>query len=192
MFGDGFYNNMEIEVKAKVDDVEEVRKKIRTIGGKLVFKNLIRDFSFDYGNREFQRKDYVFRIRVFENGEGMITFKGPRIADKKYKVREEVEVHVSDGFNAIKIFEHLGFKQVFRVDRIREIYEFKDKKVKIMLDIFPEIGSFIEVEGNKEDIEDIIQKLKIDRSRFSARTLQYYVEEFRKKFGRYPKLTFDD
>jgi hypothetical protein len=61
-----------------------------------------------------------------------------------------------------------------------------------MLDIFPEIGSFIEVEGNKEDIEDIIQKLKIDRSRFSARTLQYYVEEFRKKFGRYPKLTFDD
>lgn len=183
---------MEVEVKAKIDDVKGIRRRIKIIGGKLIFKSLIKDFSFDYENETFQKKDYVFRIRVFENGEGVITFKGPRIADKQYKVREEIEVRVSDGFSAIKIFENLGFKKVFRVDRIREIYKFKDKEVKVMLDIFPEIGSFIEIEGKKEDIEYIIQKLKIDRSRFSTRTLQHYVEKFRKKFDRYPKLTFDN
>jgi len=183
---------MEIEVKAKIDNVEEIRNRIKTIGGKLVFKGLIRDFSLDYENKTFQKGDYVFRIRLFENGEGKITFKGPKKADKRYKVREEIEVHVSDGFNAIKIFEHLGFKKVFRVDRIREIYEFKNKEVRVMLDTFPEIGSFIEVEGEREDIEDIIKKLKIDRLCFSTRTLKHYVEEFRKKFGRDPQLTFDD
>lgn len=187
-----FSDDIEVEVKAKIDNIDEVRERIKVNGGKLIFKNLIRDFSFDYKNEELRKKDCVLRVRVFENGEGIITFKGPRKTDKRYKIREELEVHISNGLNAVKIFERLGFKQVFRIDRIREIYEFQEEGVRIMLDVFPEMGAFMEIEGNKRGIEKIVQKLRMNRGAFTVLTLHRYIEEYKKKFGRAPKLTFDN
>jgi len=187
-----FSDDVEVEIKAKINNIDEMRERIKVNGGKLIFKNLIRDFSFDYENEELRKRDCVLRVRVFESGEGVITFKGPRKADKRYKIREELEVHVGNGLSAVKIFERLGFKQVFRIDRIREIYEFEEEGVRIMLDVFPEIGAFLEIEGNKRGIEKVVRKLRMNRDAFTALTLHHYIEEFKKKFGRVPKLTFDN
>lgn len=187
-----FSDDMEVEVKAKIDDINEIRERIKASGGKFISKDLIRDFSFDYKNGMLRKRDFVLRVRVFQDGKGIITFKGPRRTNKQYKIREELEVHVSDGLGAVKIFERLGFVQMFRVDRIREVYEFKEERVRVMLDIFPELGAFMEVEGNKKGIEMVIQKLRMDRKRFTVLTLHHYIEQYRKKFGKTPKLTFDD
>ncbi|MHA1722322.1 MAG: class IV adenylate cyclase [Candidatus Baldrarchaeia archaeon] len=187
-----FSDDVEVEIKAKINNIDEMRERIKVNGGKLVSKNLIRDFSFDYENEELRKRDCVLRVRVFESGEGIITFKGPRKGDKRYKIREELEVHVGNGLSAVKIFERLGFKQVFRIDRIREIYEFEEEGVRIMLDVFPEIGVFMEVEGSKRGIEKVVRKLRMNRSAFTVLTLHHYIEEFKKKFGRVPKLTFDN
>jgi len=187
-----FLSNMEIEVKAKIDNVEEIKEKILVSGGILISKNLIKDFSLDFEDGRLQKRDCVLRVRVFENGEGILTFKGPRKADGQYKIREELEVRVDDGMNAVKIFERLGFRVTFRIDRIREIYEFRDEKVRVMLDVFPEIGAFIEVEGNKRGIEKVIKKLRMKREEFTALTLHHYIEDYKNRFGKIPKLTFDD
>ena len=187
-----FLSNMEIEVKAKIDNVEEIKEKILVSGGILISKNLIKDFSLDFEDGRLQKRDCVLRVRVFENGGGILTFKGPRKAGEQYKVREELEVRVDDGINVVKIFERLGFRVTFRADRIREIYEFKDEKVRVMLDVFPEIGAFIEVEGNKRGIEKVIKKLRMKREEFTALTLHHYIEDYKNRFGRVPKLTFDD
>jgi len=192
MSSNKFLNDVEVEVKAKIVDVEEVRRRIKVSGGVLISKNLIRDFSFDFKDGRLQKKDCILRVRVFESGEGILTFKGPRKANKKYKIREELEVHVGNGMDIIKILEHLGFRIVFRIDRIREVYEFRDENVKVMLDIFPEIGTFIEVEGVKKGIEEVIKKLQMRREEFTALTLRHYIEEYKKRFGKVPKLTFDD
>jgi len=187
-----FLSNMEVEVKAKIDDIRGVKRKILASGGSFISRNLIRDFSLDFEDRRLQERDYVLRVRVFEDGKGVITFKGPRKVDKQYKIREELEVHVNNGMNAVKIFERLGFRVIFRIDRIREIYEFKDEKVQVMLDVFPELGSFMEVEGNKKGIEEVIKKLGMRREEFTALTLRHYIEDYKNRFGRVPKLTFDD
>ncbi len=187
-----FLSNMEIEVKAKIDNVEEIKEKILVSGGILISKNLIKDFSLDFEDGRLQKRDCVLRVRVFENGEGILTFKGPRKADGQYKIREELEVRVDDGINVVKIFERLGFRVTFRIDRIREIYEFRDEKVRVMLDVFPEIGAFIEVEGNKRGIEKVIKKLQMKREEFTALTLHHYIEDYKNRFGKIPKLTFDD
>lgn len=192
MTNTGFLNSMEIEVKAKIDNIEKTRERILASGGIPISRNLIKDFSLDFKDTRLRKRDCVLRIRVFENGEGIITFKGPRKTSEQYKIREEIEVHVNDGMNAVKIFERVGFRVTFRIDRIREVYELRDEKVRVMLDVFPEIGAFIEVEGNKIGIEKVIKKLGMKREEFTALTLHHYIEDYKRRFGKTPKLTFDD
>jgi adenylate cyclase class 2 len=73
-----------------------------------------------------------------------MTFKGPRSEAGGIKTREEIEVVVADPAAAEAILACLGFRGVFRYQKYRESYVWKD--VEIVVDETP-IGTFLEIEG---------------------------------------------
>lgn len=81
----------------------------------------------------------------------MVTFKGPRRIVEGIKSRPETESTVSDPDALQAILGALGLRSVFRYQKYRETFEWKD--VEIVVDETP-IGTFLEVEGSLDGIHE--------------------------------------
>lgn len=123
------------------------------------------------------------------------TFKRPTGEDEvsadgrltsKYKVREELELEVSDGGMLSKIFEGLGMDGWFRYEKYRTTYKLGKsqpwaKGLLIELDETP-VGTFIELEGPGEAIDRAAQELGFSRRDYITKSyLAVYVEECRRQ-----------
>ena len=80
---------------------------------------------------------------------GIVTYKGPRIPGGAIKSRPEIEVTVGDADAAQQVLEALGYRPVFRYQKYREAFHWRD--AEIVVDETP-IGTFLEVEGPIETI----------------------------------------
>ncbi len=161
---------MEIEVKIEVKDFSPFEK----ILSKEIFDE-IRDWVFE-DNLVFDMEDLKLKkegklLRVRKTGENVVlTFKN-KVEKKssKYKVREEIEIKVSDFENTIKILEGLGYKVFFRYQKFRKVYSYSSNHV--CFDKTP-IGNFIEIEGDESFILKIAKKLGFAKKDFLKDT--YY------------------
>jgi len=103
----------------------------------------------------------------------MLTFKSPpeQLAispthppsDRRYKVREEIELVLADGASLQKIFEGLGLKGWFRYEKFRTSYRLPAriawaKGLVIDFDETP-IGTFVELEGPGPAIDQAAHEL---------------------------------
>ena len=103
---------IEVEVKAKIDNFEDMRKKLNDLG--------------------------ALRIRTTKQGNEkhiFITYKGAKI-DSESKTREEIEFGIEDSKKCAKTFEHIGFKKVRTVRKNREYYAYKNFEISIDIEIF--------------------------------------------------------
>lgn len=87
---------------------------------------------------------------------------GPPV-DRRYKVREEIELVLTDGASLQKIFEGLGLKGWFRYEKFRTTYHLPTrlswaKGLVIDLDETP-IGTFVELEGPGPAIDHAAREL---------------------------------
>jgi adenylate cyclase, class 2 len=125
----------------------------------------------------------------------MVTFKRPTGEDEvsadgrvtsKYKVREELELEVSDGGMLTKIFEALGMDGWFRYEKYRTTYKLGKahgwaQGLLIELDETP-VGTFIELEGPGEAIDRAAQELGFTKREYITKSyLAVYVEECRRR-----------
>ena len=78
-----------------------------------------------------------------------MTYKGPRVTGTGVKSRPEIEVTVEDADAAQQVLEALGYRKVFRYQKYREAFRWRD--AEIVVDETP-IGTFLEVEGPIETI----------------------------------------
>ncbi len=146
---------VELEVKYKLHDVELVKLKLKQMGARL--KSIVKeeDYYFNHPCRDFKVTDEALRVRVKSNGELELTYKGPRKSNRT-KLREEVNVKVIGPLSSILAFlSFLGFKHVYTLRKIREIYEVSDYTITI--DYVEGLGSFIEIEyrGSKDNLREI-------------------------------------
>jgi adenylate cyclase class 2 len=142
---------IEVEVKAKVKDFTEVKKRLEKLNGTKVGDEIQEDIYFERDDIGFVKNDKAFRIRkiIKKNIEtNVITYKGSKI-DTHSKTREEIEVGVEDGDKILKIFEKLGFYKGGFVKKTREIYELDDCIVS--LDDVEGLEPYIEIEIGLED-----------------------------------------
>ena len=87
---------------------------------------------------------------------------GPAV-DRRYKVREEIEVLLTDGVALQKIFEGLGLKGWFRYEKFRTSYRLPNrlswaKDLVIDFDETP-MGTFVELEGPAPAIDQAAREL---------------------------------
>ena len=154
---------IEVEIKVKIDDKDEVVEQLKNLGFKFIKKKFQEDIYFNGIDRDFRETDEALRIRD-EDGNFFVTYKGPKI-DKISKTREEIEVRIEDKEKMRQIFKRLGFKEVKPIKKIREIYRKGD--IEASIDDVEGLGLFLELEKSISDInekdkvlEELIEILK--------------------------------
>jgi predicted adenylyl cyclase CyaB len=148
-------NNKEKEVKIKVDSFD----CLNLIEAQLLSpRGLEKNYVFDKKGKLYS-KNKLLRLRTYQ-GKTYLTFKGPKEIIDHVKVRDEHELELSSFDEMVKVLESLGYQQERYYEKYRQIYLYNN--VKIMLDELPRIGNFIEVEGNLEDVKEVVEKLNLN------------------------------
>ena len=139
----------EIEVKLRVRDVGEFRKKLSRVGARTVVagSGRVHEFNtlYDTEAQDLRWKDKLLRVRVETPAERsrskskkryVLTFKGP-VRSKQasaavgnrtngyggnHKVREEIELEVGDPKALGAIFAGLGMRESFRYEKYRTTF----------------------------------------------------------------------
>ena len=145
---------IEVEVKAKIDNFEDIKVKLNQINAVKTKTEEQIDRYFNSPVKDFAETDEALRIRETKTEAShnlFITYKGPKI-DKKSKTREEVEMKIEDSDKCSKIFENLGFKEVRTVKKNREY--FKLDNFEISLDDVEGLEPYMEIEIALEDGTD--------------------------------------
>ncbi len=134
--------DVEVEIKARVDELEDVREQILQRGGQSVARVRQQDTYFDHPVRSFADSDEALRIRRTEQ-KAKVTYKGPRF-DEETKTREEIDVGIEDAERLHEVLIMLGFEPAGQVGKTRDIFELED--LTIALDRVDRLGCFVEIE----------------------------------------------
>jgi len=166
----------EIEIKFPVENLKTYQNRIKKLHGEKFVSFFEENIVFDDEEGTLAQKKQLLRLRKSDCI--TLTFKN-QVEKARFKIMEEHEVKVSD-FNETKIIlESLGYKGVFRYQKKRKIY--KLGKTLVMLDETP-IGCYIEIEGDKNDIEKTALLLGLDFSNATSKTyLDLYTEHCKQK-----------
>jgi len=146
----------EIEVKFPLQNRQELTRKLHELGAQRRYPETFEDNIVLDRRGELRTKGALLRVRKFGKY-ALATFKGPMsIEATGIKTREEVQTGVESFELAIQLFDSLGFKPVFRYQKYREVWRFRE--VEIVLDRTP-IGEYFEIEGPMETIRTIAGEL---------------------------------
>jgi adenylate cyclase class 2 len=177
----------ETEIKLRIPNPKSFLRTLKKLGAKpcsprVHESNLI----FDTPDGGLAKHGQLLRIRTETRSPSgakpsakkvptrtILTFKSPpeQLAigpasppvDRRYKVREEIELILTDGASLQKIFEGLGLKGWFRYEKFRTSYRLPGRLswargLVIDLDETP-IGTFVELEGPGPAIDQAAREL---------------------------------
>jgi adenylate cyclase class 2 len=205
----------ETEIKLRIEDAAGLHKKLKRLGARPVKGGRGRahemNVIFDTPQGGLAKHGQLLRIRMEtpearstkNKGGGsrrvMLTFKRPAmsletapsmegrvVAAGRHKVREEIEVEVSDAKNLTKIFEGLGMRGWFRYEKYRTTFKLPAalrwaQGLLIELDETP-IGTFVELEGPAEAIDRAAKELGYSPRDYVLKNyLALYAEECRRR-----------
>ncbi|HTL29213.1 MAG TPA: class IV adenylate cyclase [Tepidisphaeraceae bacterium] len=145
---------VEIEAKIKVNELAEVRERLQKAGANHVGEAMETNIFFDTDDRSLLAADEGLRLRQKKDLSGQspetytITFKGPRHPGA-LKSRDELELGVASSKDAVALLDRLGFHKVLTFEKKRESWKLEGCLVE--LDELPHLGSYVEIEGPKED-----------------------------------------
>ncbi len=202
----------ETEIKLKIEDVKAFQRLLKKLGAQPVGNSSGRvheeNVIFDTPQGGLAKHGQLLRIRT-ETSEGrgnskkpkskprvVLTFKRPvartvgsdagHPADGLHKVREEIEMEVTNAATLTTIFEGLGMSGWFRHEKFRTTFRLPASKawargLLIELDETP-IGTFVELEGPAPAIDRAATELGYSRRDYVLKNyLTLYVEDCRRR-----------
>ena len=162
--------SLEIEVKFLVADLDEVRGRLNGAGATMTRARTYElNQRYDSVGRGLERQGKLLRLRLDEAA--VLTYKGePREAVmSEARVREELEIEVSDFATMVTILERIGFEKTQVYEKYRESYVLGS--VEVVLDEMP-FGDFVELEGGETEIRDAAAMLALN---WDNRILENYL-----------------
>jgi adenylate cyclase, class 2 len=176
----------EREIKLRIEDLPGLRRALAKIGARIVRSRLHEGNTlFDTPQFDLAKSEQLLRIRTESSRSGsrrrragkshsVVTFKRPAQAvrtsgkGQRHKVRDEVELEVSDPRALAKIFEGLGMPGWFRYEKFRTTFQLSRtqrwaKGLLLELDETP-IGIFLELEGPASAIDRAARALGFRKS----------------------------
>ncbi len=168
---------MEIEIKAKVKNLQSVRNTLRKMKIRRVKKVRQIDEYYSLYKRPFSKKvrGKIVRVR-HHHGETQGRFEF-HISRSTF-VAEEYEVTVGDVKMLRKILQMMKAKKEAVVDKEREYYQ--KGKLEITLDKVKGLGTFVEVEIQGKDTKANLQKLMDFLTKLGVTKDQYWTT---KRYG---------
>ncbi len=140
------------ETEVKILDIDEgtVISRLGLFASKVSDRVLLTTTTF---KNPYNRA--TVRIRAVEN-DIIFTVKVP-VSDRHYKIRNEYETKVSDFDVFKKQLEILGFIPAMMQEKKRTTYKYKHSE--IVIDQYPQMPAYIEIEGSKEEIIEIVREI---------------------------------
>ncbi|HKA58531.1 MAG TPA: class IV adenylate cyclase [Gemmatimonadales bacterium] len=180
----------ELELKARIDDPDALRRALLAAGAELTYRGAMLDRRFDRKQR-LEKRDEVVRLRVYHPADhskewGVLGWKGPIGKKDGYRHREEWETRVDDPKVALVVLRRLGYRIVVRIDRTVEQYRLGDATLR--LEWYPEMDVLLEVEGPPDAIERAIVATGLPRDMFLAESLPYFQQAYEKRTGKPARL----
>ncbi|MFA6189902.1 MAG: class IV adenylate cyclase [Candidatus Staskawiczbacteria bacterium] len=150
--------NIEVEIKIKIDNLDEIKQKLSKIGKLVKSINQIDEYYVPAHRDFFARKPYTNEWLRIRNNSDKVIFEYDRsinqAEDGSQEYAEEYETEVSHSENLKKILEFLDFKKSVTVDKKREYWMCGD--IEVALDEVKDLGFFIEAEA-KGDFKDALE-----------------------------------
>jgi adenylate cyclase class 2 len=153
-------DNLEVEVKFLVSDLDPIRQRLLGTGASLV-KQRVYELNIRYDNawQGLLRQGKLLRLR--QDKAARLTFKGnpEETIRSEARVREEFETEVGDFDTLAAILERVGFERQQIYEKYRETFKLGD--VEVVLDEMP-YGDFVELEGDEAALREAADKLGLD------------------------------
>lgn len=139
------------EIEAKVLEIDRpaLEARLAALGAELEFTAPFRAVYYDAMDGGLRARGEVLRLRQ-EGEEVALTFKRRLPSeDPGVKVREELEVKVSDYATACRIVEGLGYQPGLAMNKIRTQYRIGEAHLVIdqYVEAFAHIPEFVEIEA---------------------------------------------
>ncbi len=159
----------ETEVKIRISEemLEGLEDKLLEIGFQPLSESTFEDnLLFDFPDRTLENSGCALRLRKYGDSY-TLTYKGPKKRDPHMKVRQEIETSVGSFDSTRSLLESIGLKVNFEYAKWRRKYQatWNDGDVEVCIDKTP-IGFFVEIEGERESINQIANRLGWDSSDF--------------------------
>ena len=139
----------EIEVKARVSDLNNLTKRLKVFGVSLSEPIIQNDETFvdnNYGDYDkFQPEKNVLRIRK-SNGKFIFTLKQQQ-SNELDCIERETEITDPAEFREALLL--MGYKPIVKINKIRRKAKYKD--YEICLDDVKELGTYVEMEKITDD-----------------------------------------
>lgn len=151
---------LEIEAKFYVAKPDAMRATVLAAGATLKKERVFeKNILFDNDQGELRRKGSVLRLR--QDAQVRLTYKGipAEAVQSQVRVREEVEMAVSDFDSAETLLQRIGYHPQMTYEKYRETFQLGD--IEIVLDKLP-YGHFIELEGPEAAIEPTAKTLGLN------------------------------
>lgn len=172
---------MEIEIKAKVGDLGEIRKKLLDLG--VVFTNSEQqdDSFFKPNGREMEDQapgSSIVRIRRGKNS----SFLNMKEMTPESGVWKEHETEITNPDETRRIIEKMGYSHIFDINKTRE--KGSIGCINVCLDNIKQLGKYIELEilGDnvdeaKQKILELLNKIAINESQIEQRGYARIISE---------------
>lgn len=171
---------IEIETKIKLETEDTINLLKELIPIEIVQPRLFEDnYCFDYPDKILSKKGFLFRLRISEP-KNILTLKGPSRKKVGFKIRQELELTLDNPINMLVILKKIGFKIIFRYQKYRTIYN--SNGLKICFDETP-IGLFLELEGEKNQIIELVNKIGLNKKVFIPFSYYYLFRMYKRKYN---------
>lgn len=156
----------EVELKFRVQDFSPIRKKLKILGAKLIWKGREENWFFDTKTKLLRRQKILLRVR--ESDGAFLTLKESQRVERGMKVAHEYEVTVSSAKNLRSIFQHSGFIIYFHYSKNREHWKLPNAVIE--LDTLNPKKKYVEVEASREQIKKLAEALELDLAKGISKT----------------------
>lgn len=146
----------EIEVKFKIDKTDNIKNKLANLGA--YFEEPYKQTTHGFFSNDSIKKGIFPRIRD-EKDDIILTVKVKPKEESNYFERMEYSMKIQNARDGEDVLRALGFNEVRVFEKVRQECGFSNTKIALDKLYF---GDFIEIEGEKEDIENVINKLGLE------------------------------
>ena len=195
----------EREIKLRIEDLPALRRALAKLGAR-VARPRVHEHNILFDTPEFAlaKREQLLRIRTERpatkdrktSSRSVLTFKspipaaGPAGKSERHKVREEIELEISDAKALARILEGLGLRGWFQYEKFRTTFRLPAsnawaKGLLIELDETP-IGVFLELEGPAKAIDRAAQALGFDEEDYIVANYLVLYREFSRSRGEEP------
>ncbi|MBN2713627.1 MAG: class IV adenylate cyclase [Planctomycetes bacterium] len=183
---------IELECKIPISGREEIAGRLASLGAHDKGDVHERNWCFDTEDERLKGEQMLLRIRTVGGGEAaLFTVKLPS-EEGKFKSRQEIEMKAESAEDGIKLLNALGYEITWFYEKRRHHWTYRN--CEIALDLLPEIGCFIEIEGESEEsISAICHELSIDPSgHVDGNYRSLFAEHCSRNGTRMRDMRFDD